>query len=110
VYTAKGNKNCHEGKRERATRADDSQRVSDGVRKHSAQYKGYNLIGFATVEGGTTRGMTALVHYWIHSSIQVLFKGDAVHLTGLTVYQGRRQLSTLYLIFTTIDISTFWEL
>ncbi len=30
--------------------------VSDGVQKYSVQYKGYNLIGVTTVEGGTTRG------------------------------------------------------
>ncbi len=30
--------------------------VSDGVQKYSVQYKGYNLIGVTTVEGGTMRG------------------------------------------------------
>jgi hypothetical protein len=60
------------GKRERATSADNSQRVSDDVQKYSVQYKGYNLIEVTTVEGGTMRGTTALVYYWIHSS---LYKG-----------------------------------
>jgi hypothetical protein len=59
----------YEGERERATSADNSRRVSDGVQKYSVQYKGYNLIGLTTVEGGTTRGMTALVYYSIHSSL-----------------------------------------
>jgi hypothetical protein len=48
----------YEGERGRATSADGSRRVSDGVQKYSKQYKGYNLIRVATVEGGTTRGTT----------------------------------------------------
>jgi hypothetical protein len=36
---------------------------SGSVQKYSVQYKGYNLIGVTTVEGGTTRGTTALVYY-----------------------------------------------
>ncbi len=52
----------YEGERERATRADDSRHVSDGVQNYSVQYKGYNLIGVTTVEGGTTRGTTTLVY------------------------------------------------
>ncbi len=36
--------------------------VSVSVQKYSVQYKGYNLIGVTTVEGGTTRGTTALVY------------------------------------------------
>ncbi len=59
----------YEGERERATRADNSRHVSDGVQKYSVQYKGYNLFVLTTVEGGTMRGMTALVYYWIHSSL-----------------------------------------
>jgi hypothetical protein len=31
-------------------------------KRYSVQYKGYNLIGVNTVEGGTTRGTTALVY------------------------------------------------
>jgi hypothetical protein len=54
--------------KERATSADNSHLVSDGVQKYGVQYKGYNLIGVNTVEGGTTRGTTTLVYYWIHNS------------------------------------------
>jgi hypothetical protein len=43
--------------------ADDTRRVSEGVQKYSVQYKGYNMIGVTTVEGGTTRGTTALLNY-----------------------------------------------
>ncbi len=50
----------HVGKRERVTCAEDCQHVSGSVQKYSVQYKGYNLIGVTTVEGGTTRGTTAL--------------------------------------------------
>ncbi len=53
----------YEGERERATSADDSRRVSDGVQKYSVQCKGYNLIEVTTVEGGTTRGTTVVVYY-----------------------------------------------
>jgi hypothetical protein len=45
--------------KERATRACRCRRVS--VQRYSVQYKGYNLIGVTTVEGGATRGTTALV-------------------------------------------------
>jgi hypothetical protein len=85
----------YEGGRERATSADDSRCVSNGVQKCSVQYKEYNLIGVTAVEGGTTRGMTALfITEYIAAYIQVLYKGDALHLTSLTVNQGCRQLST----------------
>ncbi len=50
----------YEGERERVTSADNSWRVSDGVQKYSV-YKGYNLIRVTSMEGGTTRGTTALV-------------------------------------------------
>ncbi len=53
----------YEGERESTTSADDSQCVNDGIQKYSVQYKGYNLIGVTTVEGGTTRGTTVLVYY-----------------------------------------------
>ncbi len=47
--------------KDRATCAGNCQCVS--VQKYSVQYKGYKLIGVTTVEGGTTRGTTALVYY-----------------------------------------------
>jgi hypothetical protein len=53
----------YEGGRERATNADDSRRVSDSVQKYSVLCEVYNLIRVTTVEGGTTRGTTALVYY-----------------------------------------------
>ncbi len=55
------------GERERATSADDSRRVSDTVQKYSVLYKGYNLIGVTTVEGGTMRGTTALVYVLLNT-------------------------------------------
>ncbi len=58
----------YKGEREKATSADNSQHVSENVQKYSVQYKGYNLIGVTTVEGGTTRGTTALDYYLIHST------------------------------------------
>jgi hypothetical protein len=42
--------------KERATCAGTCRHVSENVQKYSIQYKGYNLIGVTTVEGGTTRG------------------------------------------------------
>jgi hypothetical protein len=59
----------HKGKKERATSADNSCCVSDDVQKYSVQYNGYNLIRVTTVDRGTMRGTTALVYYWIHSSL-----------------------------------------
>jgi hypothetical protein len=58
----------YEGKRERATSADNSRRVRDDVQMYSVQYKGYNLIGVTALEGGTTRGTKALVYCQLHSS------------------------------------------
>jgi hypothetical protein len=49
---------------------------------YSVQYKGYNLIGVATVEGGTTRGTTTLDYRQLHSSlycIQVQYRVIGVH-------------------------------
>jgi hypothetical protein len=43
--------------------------VSMSVQQYSVQYKGYNLIGVTTVEASATRGTTALVYYWINSSL-----------------------------------------
>ncbi len=57
MYTEKfGTKITYEGGRERATSADDCQRVS--VQQYSVQCKGYNLIGVTTVEASETRGTT----------------------------------------------------
>ncbi len=49
--------------KERATSACSCQHVSVSVQRYSVQYHRYNLIGVTTVEGGTTRGTTALVYY-----------------------------------------------
>jgi hypothetical protein len=48
--------------KERATSTCRCQHVRVSVQRYSVQYKGYNLIGVTTVEGGTTRGMTTLVY------------------------------------------------
>jgi hypothetical protein len=77
VYTAKlqnlKQKITYEGRRERATSADDCRRVSVGVsvQQYSVQCKGYNLMGVNTVEVGTTRSTTAtaLVYCLINSSL-----------------------------------------
>ncbi len=70
----------YEGERERATRAGKCRHVSEDVQKYSVQYKGYDLIGVTTVEGGATRGTTALVYFeYIVAYIQRLYKGDTVH-------------------------------
>ncbi len=62
VYTAElKTKITYEGG-ERATSAEDCQRVSVSVQQYSVQCKGYNLIGVTTVEASETRGMTALVY------------------------------------------------
>ncbi len=55
--------------KERATSAGRCRRVSVSVQRYSVQYIGYNLIGVTTVEGGTTRGMTALVYWQLRSSL-----------------------------------------
>jgi hypothetical protein len=47
--------------KERATSACSCRHVSVSVQRYRVQYKGYNLIGVTTVEGGT-RGTTALVY------------------------------------------------
>jgi hypothetical protein len=77
--------------KERATSACSCRRVSVSVsvQRYSVQYKGYNLIGVTTVEGGTTRGTTALVYLQLHSSlytgtVHVLSSVVGVHPTGLT--------------------------
>jgi hypothetical protein len=66
--------------KERATSAYRCRRVS--VQRYSVQYKGYNLIGVTTVEGGTARGTTALVYLQLHISLYTGVAGE--HLTGLT--------------------------
>jgi hypothetical protein len=75
--------------KERATSACSCRRVSVSVQGYSVQYKGYNLIGVTTVEGGTTRGMTALVYLQLHISlytctVHVLSSVAGLHPTGLT--------------------------
>jgi hypothetical protein len=86
--------------KERATSACSCRRVSVRVQRYSVQYKGYNLIGVTTVEGGTTKGTTALVYLQLHSSlytgtVHVLSSVAEVHPTGLTADQGCRQVSTV---------------
>jgi hypothetical protein len=76
--------------KERATSACRCRRVSVGVQRYSVQYKGYNLIGVTTVEGGTARGTTTLVYLQLHISlytgtVHVLSRVAGVHLTSLTV-------------------------
>jgi hypothetical protein len=91
----------YEGRRERATSADDYRCVSVGVsvQQYSVQCKGYNLIGVTTVEANETRGTTALVYLQLHSSlytgtVHVLSSVAGIHPTGLTADQGCRQVST----------------
>jgi hypothetical protein len=48
--------------KERATSPCRCRRVSVSIQRYSVQYKGYNLIRVTTIEGGTTRGTTALVY------------------------------------------------
>jgi hypothetical protein len=61
VYTVKLKRKMSLTKaKERAPSACRCLRVS--VQRYSVQYKGYNLIGVTTVEGGTARGTTALVY------------------------------------------------
>ncbi len=55
--------------KERATCAGNCRSVSVSVQRYSVQYKGYNLIGVPSVDGGATRGTTALVYSVIHSSL-----------------------------------------
>jgi hypothetical protein len=72
VYTAKTwNKKSLTKAGERATSADDCQRVSVGVsvQQYSVQCKEYNLIGVTTVEASETRGTAALVYCLINSSL-----------------------------------------
>jgi hypothetical protein len=76
----------------RATCAGRCWRVIVSVQRYSVQYKEYNLVGVTTVEGGTTRGTTALVY--CRAYIQGLYRDARVHPTGLTIYQGCRQVST----------------
>ncbi len=76
--------------KERATRAGRCRRVCVGVQRYSVQYKGYNLIGVTTVEGGTARGTTTLVYLQLHISlytgtVHVLSRVAGVHPTSLTV-------------------------
>jgi hypothetical protein len=52
--------------RERVTSACGCPRVSVSVQRYSVQYKGYNLIGVITVEGGTTRDTTQEAKYVEH--------------------------------------------
>jgi hypothetical protein len=58
---------------------------------------GVKRIKNCNVEGGATRGMTALVYSVIHSMyvayIQGLYKGDTVHPTGLTTEYKELALS-----------------
>ncbi len=70
--------------RERASSAWRCRLVSVGVQRYSVQYKGYNLIGVTTVEGGTARGTTALVYLQLHISlytgtVHVLFRVVGIH-------------------------------
>ncbi len=66
------------------------------VQRYSVQYKGYNLVGVITVEGGASRGTTALVFdSYIAAYIQVLYRVTGVHPTGPAVDQGCRQVSTI---------------
>jgi hypothetical protein len=83
--------------KERATSTCRCRRVSVRVQRYSVQYKGYNLIRVTTVEGGTTRGTTALVYIdsYISAYLQTLYRVTGVHPTGLTVNQGCRQVSTI---------------
>jgi hypothetical protein len=74
--------------KERATSACSCGHASVSVQRYSVQYKG-NLIRVTTVEGGTTRGTTALVYLQLHSSlytgtVHVLSSVVGVHPTGLT--------------------------
>ncbi len=65
--------------------------MSVSVQRYSVQYKGYNLIRVTTVEGGATRGTTALVvdsYLYIPANIQELYRVTGVHPTGLTVTRG----------------------
>ncbi len=55
--------------KERATSACRCRSVSVSVQRYSVQYKGYNLIGVTTVEGGTARGTTTLVYLQLHISL-----------------------------------------
>ncbi len=55
--------------KERVTSAGNCRHVSESVQKYSVQYKRYNLMGVTTVEGGATRGMTALVFSRIHTHL-----------------------------------------
>jgi hypothetical protein len=56
--------------KERATSACRCRCVSVSLQKYSVQYKGYNLIGVTTVEGGTARGTTTLVYLQLHISVE----------------------------------------
>ncbi len=85
---------------ERATGACWFRHVSVSVQRYSVQYKGHNLVGVITVEGGVTRGMTVLVYWhYISAYIQELYMVTGVHPTGLTFDQGCRQVSTKRYIF-----------
>jgi hypothetical protein len=70
----------------------------------------YHYTKEVFVEGGTTRGTTALVYWQLHSSlytVQVLYMVTGLHPTGLTVDQGCRHMSTSYIIYelTTVSIA-----
>ncbi len=65
------------------------------VQKYSVQYRGYNLIRVTNVEGGATRGTTALfLDSYLAAYIQRLYRVARLHPTGLTVNQGCRMVST----------------
>jgi hypothetical protein len=64
----------------RATSACSYRPVSVSVQGYSVQYKGYNLLGVTTVEGGTTKGTTALVYLLLHIS---LYTGTVHVLSGV---------------------------
>jgi hypothetical protein len=94
-------KYLHVGKRERATCAGNCRHVSGSVQKYSVQYKGYNLIGVTTVEGGVTRGTAALVYSGIHTClssgyVQVYWLGVLYpHIQHVHAEAGRTGLHKL---------------
>ncbi len=62
--------------------------------RYSVQYKGYNLIGVTTVEGGTA-APEVQQHWFIDSYvaayIQMQYRVGGVHPTGLTVARDVRR-------------------
>jgi hypothetical protein len=54
--------------------------VSRSLLGYSVQYKGYNLVGVTTVEGGT-RGTTALVYLQLHIT-QLIYRHSTCTVQG----------------------------